>query len=202
MYGRKVGDRVFSFGHEGVLYNKSFVMYDRETESLWVHTTGRSVKGELRGLELEFLPSEIVSWSVWRDRHPDTLVLDRGGESEGFMGTFAMDEDFEDFGVSVGDGSNPVLYPLSIFPGHGVVNDGTKVVVYLADTQTLRAFESDGRTYQMLESGVLSDGASNTWSAISGKTMSGSAGDLKRIVATAWKLNRWGGFYPEGRVVK
>lgn len=36
--------------------------------------------------------SEVVTWSHWKERHPVTLVLDRGGEDTGFMGTFALSE--------------------------------------------------------------------------------------------------------------
>ncbi|MFT4647797.1 MAG: hypothetical protein ACI9X4_001011 [Glaciecola sp.] len=200
MYGRQVGDHLLSFGHEGVLYNKSFVMYDRETDSLWVHTTGASIKGELRGAALEFLPSEVVPWSVWRERHPDTLVLDRGGESEGFMGTFEMADQPSEFGASVGGGAAPVLYPLEALQAAGVINDGGRVVLYLKDSATLRSFMSEGRSYQLLGSGRLSDGGSNTWDPASGKILSGGADDLTRIVSTAWRLERWDGFYPDGEV--
>ncbi len=66
MYGRKLGEKTLSFGHEGVLYRRSFVMYDRETESLWVHVTGEAIKGELKGNRLDFSPSEVVSWRTWK----------------------------------------------------------------------------------------------------------------------------------------
>ncbi len=200
MYDRQVGDRKLSFGHEGALYNKSFIMYDKETDSLWVHTTGRAVKGPLRGSELGFLPSEIVPWAVWRERHPDTLVLDRGGEGGDFMGSFVMEDEAEEFGASVGGGAAPVLYPLDQLLEEGAINDGPWVVLYLVDSSTLRAFESGGRTFQLSESGVLTDGAENTWDPVSGLCTGGDAGDLKRIVTTAWRLERWHGFYPDGQV--
>ena len=46
-----------SFGHAGILLENSFVMYDRGTDSLWVHVTGRAVWGPLKGEQLEFVPS-------------------------------------------------------------------------------------------------------------------------------------------------
>ena len=44
VYSRKIGEKTYSFGHEGVLYRRSFIMYDKQTESLWIHTTGEAVK--------------------------------------------------------------------------------------------------------------------------------------------------------------
>ncbi len=40
MYDRRTNGQTLSFGHAGILYRNSFVMYDRTTESLWVHVTG------------------------------------------------------------------------------------------------------------------------------------------------------------------
>ena len=75
VYSRKVDDQVLSFGHEGTLYERSFIMYDKQTDSLWVHTTGEAVVGEYQGKVLEFLPSTVTTWKRWRGDHPSTLVL-------------------------------------------------------------------------------------------------------------------------------
>lgn len=90
MYGRKLVDRTLTFGHEGLLYKNSFVMYDQETKSLWVHTTGEAVRGPLAGRRLDFLPSLVVPWSVWKAKYPATTVL-LGRQARGFMGTFALE---------------------------------------------------------------------------------------------------------------
>ena len=74
-YDRRVDDRVLDFGTSGLLWNSALVMYDRQTESLWSHFTGTAVVGELTGTELETFPSATVPWGLWRDEHPDGLVL-------------------------------------------------------------------------------------------------------------------------------
>ena len=74
-YDRRVDDRVLDFGTSGLLWNSALVMYDRQTESLWSHFTGTAVVGELTGTELETFPSATVPWALWRDEHPDGLVL-------------------------------------------------------------------------------------------------------------------------------
>jgi hypothetical protein len=77
VYDRDVGDLVLEFGTSGLLLNSSLVMYDRQTETLWSHFTGAGIVGELTGVELETQPVATVSWSTWRDAHPDGLVLSR-----------------------------------------------------------------------------------------------------------------------------
>ncbi len=200
MYGRTLGDRVLSFGHEGVLYRKSFVMYARETRSLWVHTTGQAVKGELRGAKLEFLPSEVVPWNVWTEGHPDTLVLDRGGEGQGFMGTFGLPDETSEFGLSVGSGTEATLYPYELLLDLGVINDGPRLLVHLDRSESVRAYKRGDRTFELTEEGWLVDDGGATWDAMTGECRDGDAEPLERLPATAWLIDRWEGFYPDGEV--
>ncbi len=68
------------FGVSGLLYNSDVLLYDRETESLWSQILGQAISGPLQGRRLERIPITHTSWSDWRRRHPDTLVLsDRTG---------------------------------------------------------------------------------------------------------------------------
>ncbi len=76
-YDRRVDGRVMSFGTSGLLWNSALVMYDRQTETLWSHFNGEAIVGMLTGTELETFPVATVSWGVWRDAHPDGLVLSR-----------------------------------------------------------------------------------------------------------------------------
>ncbi len=76
-YDRRVDGRVVEFGTSGLLWNSSLVMYDRQTETLWSHFTGEGIVGELTGVELDTFPVATVPWGVWRDAHPEGLVLGR-----------------------------------------------------------------------------------------------------------------------------
>lgn len=76
-YDRRVDGRVMSFGTSGLLWNSALVMYDRQTETLWSHFNGEAIVGVLTGTELETFPVATVPWGVWRDAHPDGLVLSR-----------------------------------------------------------------------------------------------------------------------------
>ncbi|MGE3446716.1 MAG: DUF3179 domain-containing protein [Microbacteriaceae bacterium] len=76
-YDRRVDGRVLEFGTSGLLWNSALVMYDRQTETLWSHFIGQGIVGELTSVELEVFPVATVPWAVWRDAHPDGLVLSR-----------------------------------------------------------------------------------------------------------------------------
>ena len=197
MYGRLLDGELHTFGHEGVLYRNSFVMYDHQTSSLWVHTTGQAVKGELRGAELEFLPSEVVPWTVWLDRHPDTLVLDRGGEDDGFMGTFALPDDVDDFGISVGSGTDARLYRYEQLVTEVVMHGPGHVVLYDEATESVRAYARGDETYT-IGNGRLSTSYAS-YDALTGAFRAGAApDDLRRLPATAWLVQRWEGVHPDG----
>lgn len=200
MYGRKLGERLLEFGHEGILYNNSFVLYDRGTKSLWIHTTGQAVKGELRGAQLEFQPSEVVRWKVWKARHPKTLVLDRGGEDQGFMGTFALPDSADNFGVSVGSGRAVTLYPFARLEKARFITDGPRVLLWLPETATVRAFAAGERRLRLDEEGRIADEAGARWDALTGQPLTEGAPALERLPATAWRMDRWRVFFPKGAI--
>jgi hypothetical protein len=77
-YPRTVGDRVLEFGTSGSLYNSALVMYDRQTESLWLHFEGVAIEGPLEGTRLEFIPVQILSFEQFRGEYPGGRVLSRG----------------------------------------------------------------------------------------------------------------------------
>jgi hypothetical protein len=76
-YDRRVRAHVLSFGTSGRLYDSNLVMYDRQTQSLWVQFTGQAVAGVLTGFHLHPYSMQTVSWSEWRADHPHGWVLSR-----------------------------------------------------------------------------------------------------------------------------
>jgi len=76
-FDRQVDGMVLDFGTSGLLYASNLVMYDRQTESLWLQVTGRAAFGALTGTTLEVLPLSPVGWADFRAAHPDAWVLSR-----------------------------------------------------------------------------------------------------------------------------
>jgi hypothetical protein len=156
-FDRRVGDRVLDFGTTGNLRHSDLVMYDRQTESWWQQVTGRAIVGELTGTQLEFLPSQLISWGQFVAAHPDGTVLSRETghprdyDRNPYPGYDTVDSDpflLEDktlidgrlspkvriLGLVVGD--EAVAYPFPFLAEQPVVNDevsGEPIVVVWTD---------------------------------------------------------------------
>ena len=64
-----------------MLLNNALLMYDRETKTIWSHYTGEALAGPDTGKTLEILSSSpAVAWKDWVAAHPDTKILDVGGQ--------------------------------------------------------------------------------------------------------------------------
>jgi len=74
-FDRRVDDAVLSFGVSGKLRNSDMVMYDRETESWWQQAVGQGIVGHYTGTELTQLPTWMESWTEYKTRNPDGLVM-------------------------------------------------------------------------------------------------------------------------------
>ena len=201
MYSRVVNGKTLTFGHEGILYRKSFIMYDRQTSTLWVHTTGQAIRGKLKGSRLEFIPSVVTTWGRWKRDHPFTTVL-TGRKARGFMGSYSLAKKPRKYGLSVGQGEKVKLYPFSVLIDNPVINDtfeGRAIVVALdRETLTARAYSRGNRSFKLKE-GKLVDGDGKAWDLLTG---SGDEDTLSPLAATTWLTDRWRGFYPDSLVYR
>lgn len=75
VFHRKINGRVLTFGVSGLLYQSDVLLYDRETESLWSQLGMKSVAGSMANTILEWLPSETMTWSSWKQQFPNGRVL-------------------------------------------------------------------------------------------------------------------------------
>ncbi|SOE08859.1 uncharacterized protein DUF3179 [Hoeflea halophila] len=75
VFDRVVDGAETTFGTTGKLRNSDLVMYDRETESWWQQFTGEAITGARTGTQLEIIPSQLISWQDFKDRHPGGEVL-------------------------------------------------------------------------------------------------------------------------------
>ncbi len=75
VFNRQVGNRTLSFGVSGLLHNSDVLMYDRQTDSLWSQLAMKAVSGSKVNTELEWLASEHLTWSAWKQKYPQGEVL-------------------------------------------------------------------------------------------------------------------------------
>jgi hypothetical protein len=75
-------------GVSGRLVNNNLIMYDRETDSWWPQILGTAVDGDLIGMSLEEFRVIWTTWEQWREKHPDTRVLN---QQTGFARDYGRD---------------------------------------------------------------------------------------------------------------
>jgi len=93
MYDRTIGGREFTFALSGYTYYDpevwdgadGFVMWDRETESLWWPLIGRAVSGTMKGTPMTVLDKSLWKQTTWqdvKDNYPTAKVLKSGQDFE------------------------------------------------------------------------------------------------------------------------
>lgn len=63
------------FQVSGKLWQRSLIMRDLQTGSLWSHLLGECMEGPLKGSSLTPIPAVVTSWKDWKKSHPETTVL-------------------------------------------------------------------------------------------------------------------------------
>ena len=76
-FERQIDDEALDFGVSGLLRNSDLIMFDRQTESWWQQLTGEALVGEYAGTLLDIVPSQVISFGSFAERHPDGLVMSR-----------------------------------------------------------------------------------------------------------------------------
>ena len=74
-FDRRAGGTTRTFGVSGLLYNSDVLMYDHQTESLWSQLAKRAVAGPALGVEMQWIPAQLMRWEAWRTQHPMGQVL-------------------------------------------------------------------------------------------------------------------------------
>ncbi|MEO9512117.1 MAG: DUF3179 domain-containing (seleno)protein [Flavobacteriaceae bacterium] len=93
IYERNYGNEVLTFAVSGYTYFDKdvwngldgFILWDRETESLWWPLTGKAVSGPLKDvklLEMDKSKWKDVNWKYIKNNHPNTLILKSGQNFE------------------------------------------------------------------------------------------------------------------------
>jgi len=74
VWTRTVNGRVLHFYLAGI-NNQNFIMRDKETGSWWQQITGKAIYGPLKGLTLELVPSDELTFGQWKSEVSDGKVL-------------------------------------------------------------------------------------------------------------------------------
>lgn len=205
------------FGHEGVLYRQSFVMYDKRTDSKWNHSTGLAMAGILAGTQLKILPSRVVRWKTWKTIYPNTKILAREGRW-GFMGRYIADRQPSQLGLSVGQGPKARLYPFDVLLQEQVVNDvvAPRQIMVVMDRATKQAMAFSRKvadrvlTFEPLkardkETPLMRDRETGSvWNRMSGRAIDGplKGTEVSPLISVPWLKERWRQIYEGGTVYR
>lgn len=210
MYVREQSDKQpkkLTFAVSGKLWNRSLVMIDSETKTLWSHLLGRAMEGELKGTELQTLPSTMVDWKSWKTDHSDTTVLAMSRTSREFVKEFH--EAPGRFVLGLRTLTEARAYTFDALRRQPVVNDAFNgepiVIVYRPESAGGRAFvrevNSTTLQFKLSDAGELKDEKTNSsWNPETGVCEAGQLKGqrLKEIPAIVSFGNVWKTFYPDG----
>lgn len=77
MYSRQIDGRTLTLAPSGWTYKNTFVLYDKETGSLWYPNENglMAIQGHYFKRVLPEIKSEDTDLGSWRDKHPETQVV-------------------------------------------------------------------------------------------------------------------------------
>lgn len=208
MYARTVKKRELTFGVSGMLWDRSLVMYDPQTNSLWSHLLGEAMAGPLKGASLEQTPSVMTDWGAWSKQHPDGTVVIMRRTANGF--TRQMYRRLDGFVLGVVVEGKPYAWKLSTLAKSPVlpvrVGDKKAVLVFEGSSVTARLFERrvNGRllTLRYFKNKLVDDETVTTWDPVTGKAVAGklSGEYLKPLPAILSFQAAWKQFHPDGEI--
>jgi len=222
-YERVIDGVAVEFGVSGKLYNSDLVMYDRLTKSFWSQILGKAIVGQYAGRELKRIPLDLTTWRLWKQLHPDTVVLSkdtgfsRAYGVDPYLGYYDSDEvwfplEHRDqrmnsktliYGLTMG--SSRTAYPVQIIAKHVVLNDevgGFKIAVWALGKTSARAFDRAVGNVTLdftSEAGRIFDIQTHSEWNLDGVAISGPyrGTHLTRIAGITCFWFAWAAFYPD-----
>jgi len=212
VYASQVEEKKLTFQVSGYLWRRSLVMRDIETETMWSHLLGRGMRGELEGRELETIPSVMMTWGEWRERHPDTSVLAMSRTVDHYRERAWSNPGRFVYGIALGAGRPAPAVALERLQRDRVVpveTQGVDLVVTHTEGGAVQAFRAsvNGRELDFESSapGRMTDEQTGSqWDATTGEALSGSmqGSRLDRVQGTLSYEAAWNAFHPDEPVVE
>ena len=207
MYARSLGDRTLTLQVSGMLWNRSLVIRDVETGSLWSHLLGRCMDGELIDQSLESVPSVMTSWQAWRQARPETdCVVWPQTDPYDYDAQFYQRHGVENFVIGVASPTSARAFRFPDLKATPLVNDRfeDRPIVIWFDTESgaARCFERNVNarelTFHFAGDSVVDQQTGSHWNMNTGKATQGElAGtQLKPRVALPSEAKAWSTFHP------
>jgi hypothetical protein len=165
-----------------MLWRRSLVMYDKETDTLWSHILGEAMSGELKGTQLKQVSSVMTTWGEWKAEHADGSVAMLKPTAKRFDTKYFRSLD--KFVLGIADGGDAAAWSLVNLAKKPVVHDTWQetpiVVVYDIDSFTPRMYQRTlgGKqlTFRLVDRRLEDVETHSTWNLVTGRA---TAGPLK-----------------------
>lgn len=129
IFDREVDSEELTFGISGLLYQSDVLFYDHQNLSLWSQLEMKAISGPKAGTEMEVLPSVLATWSEWKKKHPNTLVLSK---DTGFS------RDYDNMPYGGYESSTNLMFPVENSDGR--YHPKEKVLVVISSDNVAKAY--------------------------------------------------------------
>jgi hypothetical protein len=205
VYAREVDGKTLTLGVSGMLWNRSLVMYDKETNSLWSHILGKAMQGKLRGKELVQVPSVMTDWKTWSKDHPDGTVAMLSRTAREYRREFYRRP--ADFVLGIAEAGKAMAWGFDALSKTPVVNDSWDrkpvVVFFDKESMTARLFSRrvKGRelTFEVSGAKIKDKQTDSTWEPTTGRAVDGplKGSHLEALPAIVSYRKTWLAFHPD-----
>ena len=179
MWGREVDGLVLTF-HLAGINNQNFLMRDEQTGTFWQQISGRAVSGPLAGKQLKHVPSDELTFALWRTEQPSGTVLKEAVEYSAKYSPKDWDVKMRKTPVVIshaGNGRSPRDLVLGIHVDGAaraylyeqvlkekLVQSPPLILLVGPDNESVRAFKAGqfGDFYSLPDTGVMIDSATGS----------------------------------------
>lgn len=216
VYVRKINGKEVFFGHTGKLYQSSFLMYEKKSNSEFLGVSGLGAIGKYRGLLLQQYPSVLTTWGEWKKHYSKNKVMERQSRG-GMMGTYRGTNKPSGLTLALDVDGKTKGYDLQSLFSKSVVNDefnGVKVAWVATSTRTTLAFSRTvGKKALTFEKGdndskgretIVDKETKSKWLIISGKCIEGKMKGkaLSMLPTTPFEQKHWAAHHKSAKVDK
>ena len=213
MYDRTIKKQDLTFQVSGMLWNRSLVMRDLETKTLWSHLLGRGMKGTHKDVQLEMIPASMTTWSDWKKRHPQTSLLAMPRTSRRYLDKAWENPRSFVFGIPLGIGKPAPAVTFEKLQTDQVVmlqiGKESLVVTYQGNGGSIQAFHNklnnELLTFSSVRDGFMKDKQTGSeWNVVTGQAISGKykGTRLIEIPGTVSYNRAWRIFHPDDQVIE
>ena len=174
--------------------------FDHETGSVWSQVTGEALLGPLKGTSVPLLPSELATWSDWREQFPETEALATGTASNTFrVRNLAV--------VGQLNGETAGLKFVDLRERGSISTElGGEPVIFIGDQEIerwgvfSRLVDGEERRLEVQGEFLVDTETGDRWSPLTGASFEGMP-PLERVPTFSSNFANFVDIFPEGRVL-